>query len=60
MTPVARSQMRDGLRILGAAEGLPVLPDARFYAFPRNKTPAVLALVDAVRGAGQRHQFHAA
>ncbi|APA67845.1 LysR substrate-binding domain-containing protein [Janthinobacterium sp. 1_2014MBL_MicDiv] len=60
VTPVARSQMRDGLRILGAAEGLPALPDARFYAFPRNKTPAVLALVEAVRGAGQRHQFHAA
>ena len=59
VTPVARSQLRDGLRILGVEEGLPPLPDARFYAFPRNNTPAVLALVDAVRGAGERHQFHA-
>lgn len=57
ITPLAASQMREGLRTLGLAEGLPALPDARFHAFTRSKTPAVTALVDAVRSAGQRNRF---
>ncbi|GAB3388589.1 LysR substrate-binding domain-containing protein [Azotobacter armeniacus] len=57
VTPVARSQLCDGLRTLGAQNGMPNLPMVRFYAFPRNDSAAVQALISAVRKAGQQHRF---
>jgi DNA-binding transcriptional LysR family regulator len=57
VTPIARSQLRDGLRELGAADGLPALPDAQFYAFVRKVAPAVAALVKAVHELGARNRF---
>jgi DNA-binding transcriptional LysR family regulator len=57
VTLIARSQLRDGLRELGPGDGLPELAEVRFYAFPRKATPAVMALVEAVREAGRRHRF---
>ncbi|QYD70199.1 LysR family transcriptional regulator [Paraburkholderia edwinii] len=57
VAPIARSQLRDGLRELGVADGLPELPDAQFYAFARKVAPAVTALVEAVRELGARNRF---
>ncbi|CDG84985.1 LysR substrate-binding domain-containing protein [Janthinobacterium agaricidamnosum] len=57
VTPIARSQLRDGLRELGAADGLPPLPEVRFYAFLRKKTEATTALLRAVHEAGSRKRF---
>jgi DNA-binding transcriptional LysR family regulator len=57
VAPLARSQLRDGLRELGAADGLPPLPEARFYAFTRKASAAASALVDAVRELGRRNRF---
>jgi DNA-binding transcriptional LysR family regulator len=57
VTPIARSQLRDGLRELGAADGLPALPDAQFYAYARKVAPAVTALIKAVRELGARNRF---
>lgn len=57
VTPVARSQLRDGLRVLDESEGMPTLPPVSFYAFPRQDDAGTRALVAAVREAGQRHRF---
>jgi DNA-binding transcriptional LysR family regulator len=57
VTPIARSQLRDGLRELGAADGMPALPDVQFYAFARKVSPAVTALVKAVRELGTKNRF---
>ena len=57
VTVVAGGQLRDGLRELGAAESLPKLPAARFYAFAREESPASVALVDAARRLGQQIRF---
>lgn len=57
VAPVARSQLRDGLRALSAHEGMPGLPPARFYAYARSAEPAAQALVAAVRQTGQRRRF---
>ncbi|CAB3753683.1 LysR family transcriptional regulator [Paraburkholderia humisilvae] len=57
VTPLARSQLRDGLRELDAADGLPELPDVQFYAFVRKVAPAVTALVKAVCELGTKNRF---
>ncbi|MCR1764222.1 LysR family transcriptional regulator, partial [Pseudomonas aeruginosa] len=57
VTVVARSQMREGLRELGPEQGLPTLPEARFYAFSRQPSLAADALIEAVRQLGQRSRF---
>ncbi|MFD4837537.1 LysR family transcriptional regulator [Achromobacter sp. NPDC058515] len=57
VAPVARSQLREGLRALSAQEGMPELPQACFYAFSRSAGPAAQALVAAVRQTGQRRRF---
>ena len=57
VAPVARSQLRQGLRALSREDGMPALPNARFYAFARSAEPAVRALVAAVRETGQRRRF---
>lgn len=54
VTVVAQSQLREGLRALGVAEGMPKLPGARFYAFSRNAGDATLAIIQAVRDASHR------
>lgn len=54
VTVVAQSQLREGLRALGAAEGMPKLPGVRFYAFSRSADGAALAIVQAVRNASRR------
>jgi DNA-binding transcriptional LysR family regulator len=57
VTPVARSQLHEGLRVLSKADGMPALPKVQFHAFTRNEEPASRALVSAVREVGQRHRF---
>ncbi|MBJ9677492.1 LysR substrate-binding domain-containing protein [Burkholderia gladioli] len=57
VAPVARSQLRPGLRALGRREGMPALPQVRFYAFIGKRTPATLALVRAVHEAGSPGRF---
>ncbi|WP_313462281.1 LysR substrate-binding domain-containing protein, partial [Achromobacter sp.] len=57
VAPVARSQLREGLRALSADDGMPDLPMTRFYAYLRSAEPAVQALVAAVRQTGQRRRF---
>ncbi|MDX5627169.1 MULTISPECIES: LysR family transcriptional regulator [unclassified Brenneria] len=57
VTVIARSQLREGLRELGPDEQWPALPAARFYAFAREETPAVAALIDAARRIGRQRQF---
>ncbi|EIN02221.1 LysR family transcriptional regulator [Paraburkholderia hospita] len=57
VTVIADSQRVEGLRLLGRKEGLPALPVARFYAFPRSDSPASAALISAARRAGQTDRF---
>ncbi|WP_454724713.1 MULTISPECIES: LysR family transcriptional regulator [Cupriavidus] len=57
VTPVARSQVREGLRVLDGRDRMPALPKARFYAFVREGAPAAQVLTDAVREAGRQHRF---
>ncbi|MGO4331232.1 LysR family transcriptional regulator [Cupriavidus sp. 2TAF22] len=57
VTPVARSQVREGLRVLDSRDRMPALPKARFYAFVREGAPAARTLTDAVRDAGRQHRF---
>ncbi|WP_420994708.1 LysR family transcriptional regulator [Cupriavidus sp. 30B13] len=57
VTAVARSQVREGLRVLDARDRMPALPKARFCAFVREGAPAAQALTDAVREAGRQHRF---
>ncbi|WP_454739150.1 LysR family transcriptional regulator [Cupriavidus necator] len=57
VTPIARSQMREGLRELGTAEQMPALPHVKFYAFARQNLPASVALVKAVRDVGSKEKF---
>lgn len=54
ITVIADSQRSTHLRVLGAAEGLPDLPAARFYAFVRAESPTSAALIEAARRAGQQ------
>ncbi|MGE8619585.1 MAG: LysR family transcriptional regulator [Achromobacter spanius] len=57
VAPVARSQLREGLRALSREDGMPDLPAARFYAYVRSEESAVQGLVAAVRQTGQRRRF---
>ncbi|MFC3944466.1 LysR family transcriptional regulator [Pseudomonas gingeri NCPPB 3146 = LMG 5327] len=57
VTPIARSQLRDGLRELGPAEGLPALANARFHAFSDRADPAIHALIESVQEIGRRRRF---
>ena len=57
VAPVARSQLREGLRALSQEDGMPDLPAARFYAYLRSEESAVQGLVSAVRQTGQRRRF---
>lgn len=57
VAPVARSQLREGLRALSREDGMPDLPAARFYAYLRSEESAVQGLVAAVRQTGQRRRF---
>lgn len=59
ITVIAASQCGVGLRVLGAAEGLPDLPAARFYAFAREENPTSTALIEAARRAGQQARLGA-
>ncbi|MEX3980877.1 LysR substrate-binding domain-containing protein [Paraburkholderia sp. EG287A] len=58
VTVIADSQRVEGLRLLGRKEGLPALPVARFYAFPRTDSPACAALIDAACRAGRQRRFN--
>lgn len=57
VTVVARSQLCEGLRELGASERLPGLPAAGFYAFAREGASAGAALIEAARRIGQHDGF---
>lgn len=57
VAPVARSQLREGLRALSQEDGMPDLPAARFHAYVRSEESAVQGLVAAVRQTGQRRRF---
>ncbi|OZI51133.1 LysR substrate-binding domain-containing protein [Bordetella genomosp. 4] len=57
VTVVADSQRSANLRVLGVEDGLPQLPEARFYAFARENTPDSTALIEAARRIGQQGRF---
>jgi DNA-binding transcriptional LysR family regulator len=57
VTVIAGSQRTEGVRLLGREEGMPALPVARFYAFPRSDSAACSALIEAARRAGQQGRF---
>ncbi|MCE8014358.1 LysR family transcriptional regulator [Halomonas daqingensis] len=57
VAPVARSQLREGLRALGAKERMPALPDASFYAFAKPGSSAARALIAQVKEVGWRQRF---
>lgn len=57
VTAVAQSQLREGLRALGAADGMPELPTTRFYAFSASASGIVAAIIEAVRDSGTRHRL---
>ncbi|WP_059405340.1 LysR substrate-binding domain-containing protein [Pseudomonas sp. RIT-PI-q] len=57
VTPIARSQLRNGLKELGKADGLPKLATARFYAFSDKSNAAINALVASVQDIGNRRRF---
>jgi len=59
VTPVALSQMRDGLVDVNESNGLPALPEVRFYGFTRPGFTAGNTLVAAVRDAGRSTPFAA-
>lgn len=57
VTVVADSQRSASLRVLGVEDGLPELPEARFYAFAGESTPDSTALIEAARRIGQQGRF---
>lgn len=57
VTPVARSQLRSGLRVLGAQDGLPELPDAQFYVFTATSSRVAGELASAVEASGKSSRF---
>lgn len=59
VTPIAASQLRDGLRVLGTADGLPPLPDARFHVFARHAPRLAQELIAAVKDTGAHRRFGA-
>jgi DNA-binding transcriptional LysR family regulator len=58
VTPVARSQLREGLRVLDVSDGMPALPDVQFYAFANTASPAARELIAAVEKSGRQGKFH--
>lgn len=60
IAPIARSQLREGLREMGEADGLPRMATARFYAFFDQTENGVSALVESVKDVGRRRRFIAA
>jgi DNA-binding transcriptional LysR family regulator len=59
VTPVARSQLRNGLRTLDAADGMPALPEVQFYAFENTNSRVAGELVETVQASGRQRQFRA-
>ncbi|MGY1917414.1 LysR substrate-binding domain-containing protein [Pseudomonas tolaasii] len=57
VTPIARSQLREGLKALGVDEGLPPLATARFYAFFDKSNSSISRLVDSVHEIGKHRGF---
>jgi DNA-binding transcriptional LysR family regulator len=57
VTPVARSQLQEGLRALDRADGMYPLPRVQFYAFARAATDMADELIAAVGSAGKRQRF---
>lgn len=59
VAPVARSQLRDGLRVLDEADGMPPLPHMQFYAFANGTSRAANELIAAVEKTGRVRGFRA-
>lgn len=57
VTPIARSQLREGLRELDKKDGLPPLGTARFYAFFNRTNDVAQALVESVQDVGKHRRF---
>ncbi|PAU75553.1 LysR family transcriptional regulator [Halomonas salipaludis] len=57
VAPVARSQLREGLRTLDAEDGMPPLPNACFYAFANPGSSAARALIAQVKEIGWQRRF---
>lgn len=57
VTPLAKSQLRHGLKWLSEKEGFPALPHVRFYAFFRENMPDINALTALVKEMGQWQAF---
>jgi DNA-binding transcriptional LysR family regulator len=57
VTPVARSQLREGLRALERADGMPPLPRVQFHAFAGAASDMADELIAAVGSTGRRQRF---
>ncbi|MFK4443559.1 DNA-binding transcriptional LysR family regulator [Caballeronia udeis] len=58
VTPVARSQLREGLRVLDLSDCMPTLPNVQFYAFANSTSAAARELIAAVEKSGRQARFH--
>jgi len=56
VTPLVKSQVSDGLRVLSKREGLPDLPRIGFYSFSNDGRTLIDALISHVRTAQRRIQ----
>ncbi|HYS63273.1 MAG TPA: LysR substrate-binding domain-containing protein [Paraburkholderia sp.] len=59
VTPVAQSQLRDELRVLGKSDGMPALPRVQFYAFANTTSSAAAELIAAVKQSGRQRRLSA-
>ena len=57
VAPIARSQLRGGLRVLDKADGMPTLPNVKFYAFANTTSVAARELIAAVEKSGRQTGF---
>jgi len=57
VTPVARSQLQEGLRALDRADGMPPLPRVQFHAFTSAASDMADELIAAVGSTGKRQRF---
>ncbi|MGY2797423.1 DNA-binding transcriptional LysR family regulator [Ewingella americana] len=60
VTPLAKSQIRQGLICLDEKQGLPSLPNVGFYAFFRENLPDANSLISLVKELGQWRKFSTA
>lgn len=57
LTPIARSQLKPGLRVFGEADGLPSIPNMQYLCLYDTQNSLARDLIGAVRETGVRTRF---